>query len=188
MASDNKLLGNFDLTGIPPAPRGVPQIEVSFDIDANGIVNVAARDKGTGTEQNITVQSSGGLSDSDIERMVREAEDNAEADKIRKEKIENRNEADGLIYNTEKSLTEHKDKISEEIRQGIEDTIKDTRALLAKDDFEVDELKEKIVELSSAAQKIGEAVYKASQESQSAKSEEPADGGRTVDAEEEKRN
>ena len=111
MAADNKLLGNFDLTGIPPAPRGVPQIEVTFDIDANGIVSVQARDKATGKEQQIRIQASGGLSEADIQRMVKEAEANAEADKQRRELVETRNQADGLIHQVEKNLKEHGDKI-----------------------------------------------------------------------------
>ena len=112
MAADNKLLGNFDLTGIPPAPRGVPQIEVTFDIDANGIVSVQAKDKATGKEQQIRIQASGGLSEADIERMVKEAEANAEADKQRRETVEARNHADGLIHQVEKNLKEHGDKLA----------------------------------------------------------------------------
>merc|ERR1711988_2089084 len=119
MASDNKMLGQFDLIGIPPAPRGVPQIEVSFDIDANGIVNVSAKDKGTGKEQNIVIQSSGGLSDDDIERMVQEAEANAEADAKKKEVIELKNEADSLVYSTEKSLSEYRDKLEAEEKADV---------------------------------------------------------------------
>merc|ERR1711871_1856002 len=117
MAADNKPLGQFDLVGIPPAPRGVPQIEVAFDIDANGIVNVSAKDKATGKEQNIVIQSSGGLSDEDIERMTREAEENVEADKRRKEAIEAKNEADSLIYSTEKSVAENSDKLDDTTTQ-----------------------------------------------------------------------
>merc|ERR1712157_588130 len=115
MAADNKLLGEFDLVGLPPAPRGVPQIEVSFDIDADGILNVSAKDKGTGKEQNIVIQSSGGLSEDDIEKMVQDAEANAEADAKRRQAIEAKNEIDSLIYSTEKSLTDNKDKLNEEI-------------------------------------------------------------------------
>merc|ERR1719432_274331 len=117
MAADNKSLGDFDLMGIPPAPRGVPQIEVSFDIDADGILNVSAKDKGTGKEQNIVIKSSGGLSDDDIERMVRDAEVNAESDAKKKQVIELRNEIDSLVYSTEKSLKEHEDKLDEETKK-----------------------------------------------------------------------
>merc|ERR1711915_46857 len=116
MAADNKMLGEFDLVGIPPAPRGVPQIEVAFDIDADGILNVSAKDKGTGKEQNIVIRSSGGLSEDDIENMVRDAEANAEADQLRKQTIEAKNEIDSLVYSTQKSLDEHKDKLSDDIK------------------------------------------------------------------------
>merc|ERR1739844_548021 len=115
MAVDNKNLGQFDLVGIPPAPRGVPQIEVSFDIDADGILNVSAKDKGTGKEQNIVIRSSGGLSDEDIESMVRDAEANAEADTLRRQTIEAKNEIDALTYSTQKSLDENKDKVSDDV-------------------------------------------------------------------------
>merc|ERR1712187_668679 len=115
MAADNKMLGQFDLIGIPPAPRGVPQIEVSFDIDADGILNVSGKDKGTGKEQNIVIQSSGGLSDDDIEKMVQDAEANSEADAKRRQVIEAKNEIDSLVYSTEKSLSEHGEKIDAEI-------------------------------------------------------------------------
>merc|ERR1711959_194936 len=125
MAVDNKLLGQFELTEIPPAPRGMPQIEVCFDIDANGIVNVSAKDKATGKEQNITIRSSGGLSDSDIERMVQEAESFAAADKTRKEMIEAKNEADSALYASEKSYREHKDKLSAEDCSEIDKAIKE---------------------------------------------------------------
>merc|ERR1712003_297602 len=128
MAADNKMLGQFDLVGIPPAPRGVPQIEVTFDIDANGIVNVQARDKATGKEQQITIQSSGGLSDGDIEQMVRDAEMFASKDKERKELIEAKNSADNLAYSSEKSLDEHKDKLPQEVVTEIETAISDLRA------------------------------------------------------------
>lgn len=129
MAADNKLLGQFDLVGIPPAQRGQPQIEVTFDIDANGIVNVTARDKATGKEQQITIQSSGGLSDSEVERMVRDAEQNAERDRKRKELIEVQNQADSLIYSTEKSIREHKDKVPADVISTIEKDIENVRKL-----------------------------------------------------------
>merc|ERR1719261_1589719 len=141
MAADNKILGNFDLMGIPPAPRGSPQIEVTFDIDANGIVNVSARDKATNKEQQITIQSSGGLSDDDIERMVQEAEANKEADELRKQAIEVKNEADTQIYQTEKNFEEHKDKLSDDDKVNIEEKIKATKELLDTDNL--DELKAK---------------------------------------------
>lgn len=168
MAADNKLLGQFDLTDIPPAPRGQPQIEVTFDIDANGIVNVSARDKGTGKEQQITIRSSGGLSDAEVEEMVRQAEANAEADKIKKEFIENKNTADSLIYNTEKSLKEHKDKLDADTVSVVEGAINECREALNIDN-DVDNLKSKIDALQSAAMKIGEAVYKNAGDSSSTK-------------------
>src|SRR5690606_38680929 len=123
MAADNKALGQFDLVGIPPAPRGVPQIEVTFDIDANGIVNVSAKDKGTGKEHQIRIQASGGLSDADIEKMVKDAEANAETDKKRRDAVEARNQAEALIHSSEKSVKEYGDKVSDEDRKAIEDAI-----------------------------------------------------------------
>jgi molecular chaperone DnaK len=158
MASDNKILGNFDLVGIPPAPRGSPQIEVTFDIDANGIVNVSARDKATGKEQQITIQSSGGLSDSEIDQMVKDGEAHAEADKLKKKLIELRNTADSLIYSTENSLKEHKDKLTEEQVNAVNESISDLQANLQEED--ADKLQEKVDALQQAAMKIGEAVYK----------------------------
>lgn len=165
MAADNKLLGNFDLSGIPPAPRGVPQIEVAFDIDVNGIVNVSAREKGSGKVQTITVQSSGGLSDSDIEKMVRDAETHAEEDKLRREKIDTRNEADSLMFSTRKSLDEHRSSIDSQCADDVEEALKDMQSYMDKgvDDMDVEELKEKIKNLSTTAQKIGEAIYKSKQ-------------------------
>src|SRR5690606_21811134 len=123
MAADNKALGQFDLVGIPPAPRGVPQIEVTFDIDANGIVNVSAKDKGTGKEQQIRIQASGGLSDADIDKMVKDAEANAEADKKRRAGVEAKNQAESLIHSTEKSLKDYGDKVTETDRKSIEDAV-----------------------------------------------------------------
>ena len=158
MAADNKLLGNFDLVGIPPAPRGVPQIEVSFDIDANGIVNVDAMDKATGKKQNIVIQSSGGLSDDEIERMVQEAEANKAADEERKAAIEAKNDGDALVYSTEKSLSEHGDKLGDEDKASVEQQIADLKAALEGDD--VEEIKAKTEALQQAAMKIGEAMYK----------------------------
>merc|ERR1719324_197094 len=157
MAADNKLLGQFNLSQIPPAPRGVPQIEVCFDIDANGIVNVGAKDKATGKEQAITIRSSGGLSDSDIERMVNEAESFAEEDKKKKDMTEAKNEADSALYSSEKSFNEHKDKLSEEDKSEIEGAIKAVREAMDGDDAE--KLKEASNQLSAATMKIGQAVY-----------------------------
>jgi len=158
MATDNKLLGQFDLTDIPPAPRGMPQIEVCFDIDANGIVNVSAKDKATGREQNITIRSSGGLSDADIDRMVQEAESFAAADKDKKEMTEAKNEADSAIYASEKSYREHKEKLSEEDCAAIETAIKEVREAM-EGDTNAETLKEKTNNLSAATMKIGQAVY-----------------------------
>ncbi|AFK55312.1 molecular chaperone DnaK [Tistrella mobilis] len=162
MAADNKLLGQFDLVGIPPAPRGVPQVEVTFDIDANGLVNVSAKDKATGKEQAIRIQASGGLSDAEIERMVKEAEANAAEDKKRKELVEARNHADGLVHSTEKSLKEHGDKIGAEDRTAIEDAVTALKAALNGDD--ADDIKAKTEALSMAAMKLGEAMYKAGEQ------------------------
>ncbi|HWJ88208.1 MAG TPA: molecular chaperone DnaK [Pelagibacterium sp.] len=162
MAADNKMLGQFDLVGIPSAPRGVPQIEVAFDIDANGIVNVSAKDKGTGKEQQIRIQASGGLSDEDIEKMVKDAEANADADKKRREVVDARNQAESLVHSTEKSLSEHGDKVSADIRTEIETAIADTKAVLDGDDAEA--INEKASALAQASMKLGEAMYKASQE------------------------
>lgn len=159
MAADNKLLGQFDLVGIAPAPRGVPQIEVTFDIDANGIVHVSAKDKATGKEQAIRLQPSGGLSDADIERMVREAEEHAEEDKRRREAIEEKNKAEQAVYSTEKALAEHGDKISAEDKSAIEAAIADVKAVLDSGDAEL--LKTKSDELLRVSMKLGEAMYKA---------------------------
>jgi molecular chaperone DnaK len=167
MAADNKLLGNFDLAGIPPAPRGVPQIEVTFDIDANGIVNVSAKDKGTGKEQQIRIQASGGLSDADIERMVKEAEANADADKKRREAVEARNQAESLIHSTEKSVADYGDKVSAEDKAAIETAIADLKGVLDSGDGEV--IKEKTAALAQVSMKLGEAMYKASQAEAEAK-------------------
>lgn len=165
MAADNKLLGQFDLQGIPPAPRGVPQIEVTFDIDANGIVNVSAKDKATGKEQQIRIQASGGLSDADIEKMVKEAEANAEADKQKKALAEAHNQAESMIHMTEKSLKEYGDKISDDDKKAIEKALEDLRAV--KESENAEDIKAKIETLSQVSMKLGEAMYKASQEQQS---------------------
>ena len=168
MAADNKILGQFNLENIPPAPRGMPQIEVTFDIDANGIVSVGALDKGTGKEQKITIQASGGLSDDDIDKMVKDAEENAEADKERRELIEAKNQAESLIHSTEKSMEEHADKVDPTTIEAIELAI-----AALKDDLETenaDKIKSGIQNVTEAAMKLGEAIYKASQDAE----EEPA--------------
>ena len=134
MAADNKLLGNFDLVGIPPAPRGVPQIEVTFDIDANGIVNVSAKDKGTGKEQQIKIQASGGLSEEEIDKMVKEAEANAEADKKKREGVDVKNQADTMIHSAEKNIKEFGDKVSDQEKNTIENDIKALKEAVASDD------------------------------------------------------
>ncbi|MDO6590403.1 molecular chaperone DnaK [Loktanella sp. D2R18] len=162
MAADNKMLGQFNLEEIPPAPRGLPQIEVTFDIDANGIVEVGAKDKGTGKEQKITIQASGGLSDDDIEAMVKDAEDNAEADKDRRELIEAKNQAESLIHSTEKSMEEHSDKVDPTTIEAIELAI-----AALKDDLEdgtAEKIKSGIQNVTESAMKLGEAIYKSSQE------------------------
>ena len=161
MAADNKLLGNFDLVGIPSAPRGVPQIEVTFDIDANGLVNVSAKDKGTGKEQQIRIQASGGLSDSDIEKMVKDAEQFAEEDKKRRASAEARNQADSLIHSTDRQLAEHGDKISVEVKTEIETALADLKSVL--DSGDVDAIGTKSQTLAQAAMKLGEAIYAAEQ-------------------------
>jgi len=161
MAADNKLLGQFDLMGIPPAPRGLPQIEVTFDIDANGIVNVSAKDKATGKEQQIRIQASGGLSEDDIDRMVKEAEAHAAEDKTRRELVDARNHADSLIYASEKNLKEHGDKVDAETRQKIEADIEALRKAAEGED--VAEIRAKAEALSQSAMKLGEAMYKAQQ-------------------------
>lgn len=166
MAADNKVLGQFDLMGIPAAPRGVPQIEVTFDIDANGIVNVGAKDKATGKEQQIRIQASGGLSEDEIESMVQDAESHAEDDKARKEKVELFNQADGLVYATEKNLSEHGDKIDEADKAQVEADIAALREVMDGDDTEA--IKAKLEALSQSSMKLGEAMYKAEQESAAA--------------------
>ncbi len=164
MAADNKILGQFNLENIPPAPRGMPQIEVTFDIDANGIVSVGATDKGTGKEQKITIQASGGLSDADIEKMVQDAEENAEADKDRRELIESRNQAEGLIHSTEKSLEEHADKVDPSTVEAIELAIAALKDDLEKEDATAEKLKAGIQNVTEVAMRLGEAIYKAAQE------------------------
>jgi len=161
MAADNKILGNFELVGIAPAPRGVPQIEVTFDIDANGIVNVSAKDKGTGKEQKIQIQASGGLSDDEINKMVKEAEANKDADKKKREAVDARNQADTLIHSTEKNLKEHGAKVSEADKKAIETAASNLRNALKGTD--VEEIKKKTQELVQSSMKLGEAIYKSQQ-------------------------
>ena len=173
MAADNKLLGQFDLVGIPPAPRGMPQIEVTFDIDANGIVNVTAKDKATGKEHQIRIQASGGLSDADIQKMVKEAEANAAEDKKRRELVEARNQAESLIHSTEKSVKEHEAKLGEPEKAGVETAITALKEALAGEDAEA--ITAKTNDLMQAAMKIGETIYKAEQEA-AAKADAAKDG------------
>ncbi len=161
MAADNKVLGQFDLMGIPPAPRGMPQIEVTFDIDANGIVNVSAKDKATGKEQQIRIQASGGLSETDIDKMVKDAEAHATEDKKRKEAVEAKNHADALVHSTEKALAEHGSKVGEPERRAIEDAVSDLKEALKGDDAEA--IKAKTNTLAQASMKLGEAMYKQQQ-------------------------
>ena len=161
MASDNKVLGNFELVGIAPAPRGVPQIEVTFDIDANGIVNVSAKDKGTGKEQKIQIQASGGLSEEEINQMVKDAETNKEADKKKREAVDARNQADTLLHSTEKNLKEHGSKVSDADKKAIEDASANVRNALKGTD--VEEIKKKTQDLVQASMKLGEAIYKSQQ-------------------------
>ena len=158
MAADNKVLGQFDLMGIPPSPRGMPQIEVTFDIDANGIVNVSAKDKATGKEQQIRIQASGGLSDADIQKMVKDAEANAAEDKKRREAVDAKNHADCLVHSTEKALAEHGSKVEESERRAIEDAVSDLKEALKGDDAEA--IKAKTNTLAQASMKLGEAMYK----------------------------
>ncbi len=162
MAADNKILGQFNLEEIPPAPRGMPQIEVTFDIDANGIVSVSAKDKGTGKEQKITIQASGGLSDDDIEKMVKDAEENAEADKARKELVEAKNQAESLVHATEKSIEEHGDKVDPSTVEAIELAVAALKDELESDN--ADKIKSGIQNVTEAAMKLGEAIYKAQAE------------------------
>ena len=162
MAADNKMLGQFNLEDIPPAPRGMPQIEVTFDIDANGIVSVSAKDKGTNKEQKITIQASGGLSDEDIEKMVKEAEENADADKARRELVEARNQAESLIHSTEKSIEEHSDKVDPSTVEAIELAVAALKDELENDN--ADKIKSGIQNVTEAAMKLGEAIYKAQQD------------------------
>ena len=192
MAMDNKVLGQFDLVGIPPAPRGVPQIEVTFDIDANGIVNVSAKDKATGKEQQVSIQASGGLGDEDIERMVKEAEENAEEDKKRRELIDAKNHGEALVHSSEKNLDEYGDKVSEEEKTAITTAIEELKTSMEPEDASVEDIKAKTDALMQASMKLGEAMYKAAQEEGAAEGEggegegsgdgAPGDDAKVVDA------
>jgi len=187
MSRDNRTLGRFNLVGIPPAPRGVPQVEVAFDIDANGIVSVSAKDLGTGKEQKITITASSGLSKEEIEKMVKDAELHAEEDEKKKEEVEARNQADSLIYNTEKTLKENRDKLSDADAKAAEDAIKDTKAAVESGD--VNQIKEKMEILTKASHQLAEVMYKqaqAQQEQAQGQQQEPptqppppGDGGQT---------
>ena len=172
MAADNKILGQFDLVGIPPAPRGMPQIEVTFDIDANGIVSVSAKDKGTGKEQQIRIQASGGLSDDDIDQMVKDAESHAEEDKKRREVVEAKNQGEALVHSSEKALEDYGDKVGEDDKKAIEDAIADLKTALEGDDK--DAIDEKAQALATASMKLGEAMYAASQAEEEATAEADA--------------
>ena len=176
MAADNKMLGNFDLVGIPPAPRGMPQIEVTFDIDANGIVNVSAKDKATNKEQKIKIQASGGLSDDDIDKMVKDAESHAEDDKKKKESVEARNQADALVHSTESSMKEHGEKLPKEDKEKIESAVKELKDLLSNENADSEEIKKKVENLNNAAMKLGEMMYKESQEQNAQAQAENSEG------------
>ena len=190
MAADNKMLGEFDLVGIPPAPRGVPQIEVSFDIDADGILNVSAKDKGTGKEQNIVIKSSGGLSEDEIEQMVHDAEANADADAKRRQTIEAKNEIDSLIYSTEKSITDNADKLDADTKAEVEKAVAEAKEV--KDGDDLDAINEKKEALSQASLKIGQAIYSKQQEGEADDKEnkgddQPVDADFTEKKDEEKK-
>jgi molecular chaperone DnaK len=173
MAQDNKMLGQFDLVGIPPAPRGMPQIEVTFDIDANGIVNVNAKDKATNKEQQIRIQASGGLSETDIDKMIKDAEAHAEEDKKRKAAVEAKNHAEALVHSTEKALAEHGSKVGDAERTAIENAMADLKEALKGDDANT--IQQKTNALAQASMKLGEAMYK-----QQAEGGQPADTGESA--------
>merc|ERR1711933_25841 len=172
MAADNKLLGQFDLVGLPPAPRGVPQIEVSFDIDANGVVNVGAVDKSTGKKQSVTVRTSGGLSDKEIERMVQEAEEMREADSQKKEGVTVKNDAETLCYQVEKQLSELKEKMSTADADDLKQKMEDVRASLAGDMADPEEIKQKTKDLQEASWKVTQQAYQQSDSSDSSQDEQ----------------
>ncbi|MEZ2130151.1 MULTISPECIES: molecular chaperone DnaK [unclassified Sinorhizobium] len=182
MAADNKLLGQFDLVGLPPAPRGVPQIEVTFDIDANGIVNVSAKDKGTGKEQQIRIQASGGLSDADIEKMVKDAEAHAAEDKKRREGVEAKNQAESLIHSTEKSLKDYGDKVSEADRTAISDAIAALKTAAEASEPDADDIKAKTQTLMEVSMKLGQAIYEAQQAEASSADASASSEDNVVDA------
>lgn len=184
MAADNKLLGQFDLVGIPPAPRGMPQIEVTFDIDANGIVQVSAKDKGTGKEHQIRIQASGGLSDADIEKMVKDAEANAENDKKRREGVEAKNQAESLIHSSEKSLKEYGDKVTEDDRKAIEDAIAALKTAVEASEPDAEDIKAKTNTLMEVSMKLGQAIYEAQQAEEAASSGDAGDNVVDADYEE----
>jgi molecular chaperone DnaK len=183
MAADNKILGQFDLVGIPPAPRGVPQIEVTFDIDANGIVHVTAKDKATGKEQQIRIQASGGLSDDDIDTMIKDAEANAESDKKRRAVVEARNQGESLIHQTERSMDELGDQLPEDDKAPVQAAIDDLKSVIESEDEEA--IKAKTDALMQASMKIGEMIYRQQQEESAAGSEANAasdeDSGASAD-------
>jgi molecular chaperone DnaK len=179
MAADNKSLGRFDLTGIPPAPRGVPQIEVTFDIDANGIVSVTAKDKATAKEQQIRIQASGGLSDADIQKMVKDAEIHAADDKKRRELVEAKNQADGLVSSTERAMGEHGDKVDAAEKTAIEAAIAALKEAAKGED--VEDIKAKTQTLAQASMKLGEAMYKAQQAGDAASDAAAAGAGNKPD-------
>ncbi|PKA43949.1 molecular chaperone DnaK [Rhizobium sullae] len=181
MAADNKLLGQFDLVGLPPAPRGMPQIEVTFDIDANGIVNVSAKDKGTGKEQQIRIQASGGLSDADIEKMVKDAESHAAEDKKRRETVEAKNQAESLVHSTEKSLKDYGDKVSEADRTAISDAIAALKSAAEATDPDAEDIKAKTQTLMEVSMKLGQAIYEA-QQSEAGAADASAGDDNVVDA------
>mmetsp|Transcript_11566 Transcript_11566/g.15749 ORF Transcript_11566/g.15749 Transcript_11566/m.15749 type:complete len:691 (-) Transcript_11566:293-2365(-) len=183
LAADNKLLGQFDLVGIPPAPRGTPQIEVSFDLDADGILSVSAKDKATGKQQSVVIRSSGGLSEEEIDRMVKDAEANKELDEQRRKAAETKNEADALVYTAKKSLSEHSDKISAEVKSEVETKITALEEATNKDPLDLEELTAKINDLQAAAQKIGEAVYADAKKDEAASTENNEQPNDTKDAE-----
>ncbi|OWV68753.1 molecular chaperone DnaK [Rhizobium sp. R634] len=180
MAADNKLLGQFDLVGLPPSPRGVPQIEVTFDIDANGIVQVSAKDKGTGKEQQIRIQASGGLSDADIEKMVKDAESHAAEDKKRREGVEAKNQAESLIHSTEKSLKDYGDKVSEADRTAISDAIAALKSATEATEADAEDIKAKTQTLMEVSMKLGQAIYEAQQAEGGAAADASAEGGDNV--------
>src|SRR5262249_38238475 len=182
MASDNKMLGQFHRVGIPPAPRGVPQVEVTFDIDANGIVNVSAKDKATSKEQQIRIQASGGLSEADIERMVKDAEAHADEDKRRKAQVEAKNHAEAMIHATEKALAEHGAKIGENDRRAIENALADLKEAVKGDDSEA--IKAKTNTLTQASMKLGEAMYKQAEQAAQEGPGANGSGGGTTGAKE----